>query len=74
MWKITGTSTSLVLFVCLFDFTNLLWKIPLILVLIALLQVLLYENYDTLLWLADWYIQGGKIRRNDLTTIKIFES
>ena len=62
------------LFVCLFDFTDLLWKIPLVLVLITLLQVFLYENYFKLLWLADWYIQRGKIRRNDLNTIKRFES
>ena len=74
VWKVTGTSTSLVLFVCLFDFTDLLWKIPLVLVLITLLQVFLYENYFKLLWLADWYIQRGKIRRNDLNTIKRFDS
>ena len=74
-WKITGAlSTSLILFVCLFVFTDLLWKIPVVLVLITLLHVLLYENYFKLLWLADWYIEGGKVRRNDLTIKKRFES
>ena len=61
-------------FVCLLDFTDLLWKIPLVLVLITLLQVFLYENYYKLLWLADWDIQRGKIGTNDLNTIKRFEN
>ena len=39
--------------------TDLLWKIPVVLGLITLLHVLVYENYFKLLWLADWYIEGG---------------